>query len=326
MTRGRSIVPRTTASAHVVRDATFAGWEPRVERDLAAYDWPTAIQLAEEHSLLNLTFSATNPAAADALVACAQPFGARSLTLTVEGSGSLRDGGRFELVVEDAKHNNPLKPVDVARKLLNASAEGRPFPPCSSFTLGSRKPAPLPASCRRRPRPSWASPSRPTLIPRRRMDRDTIIRAAPFALRVVQRKGGRAAVVYRRRADAQTRDRFQRLAAVSPLGFTAALPLLRDAVAQSRLTEAVAPVGSPGSNGGRPIKAVELVPGPFYPLDADWGARVACFSLVASGLRNGDRLLLAADHLRTADPDEAALWLAGSRGPISCAPCARCVF
>ncbi len=29
-----------------------------------------------------------------------------------------------------------------------------------------------------------------------------------------------------------------------------------------------------------------LTPGPFIPLDADWGARVACYALVAEGLRD----------------------------------------
>ena len=141
------------------------------------------------------------------------------------------------------------------------------------------------------------------------MDREEVVRAAPFALRIVQRKSGRAAIVYRRRADARARDRFQRLAAISPLGFTAALPLLWDAVALSQTADPRAQLTAPLPPGARNGRTVPLEAGPFHPLDADWGARVACFSLVASGLRDGERLLLAAEHLRTADPDEAALWL-----------------
>ena len=48
----------------------------------------------------------------------------------------------------------------------------------------------------------------------------------------------------------------------------------------------------------------------FRPLDGAWGARVACFALLAAGLRDGERLLLAANHLRHADPNEAA-WRLG---------------
>jgi len=111
------------------------------------------------------------------------------------------------------------------------------------------------------------------------------IREAPFALRVVQRKEGKAAIVYRRAADAKGRDRLQRVAAISPLAYTAAGGLLRDA-----------------ADG-------DLSTGPFHPLPEDWGARVACYALVASGLHNGERLRRAAGHLRHADADEAAWWL-----------------
>jgi hypothetical protein len=49
--------------------------------------------------------------------------------------------------------------------------------------------------------------------------------------------------------------------------------------------------------------------GPYYPLDADYGARVACFAIISAGLRDGARLMRAANHLRHADPNEAAWWL-----------------
>lgn len=126
------------------------------------------------------------------------------------------------------------------------------------------------------------------------------IREAPFALRVVQRKAGRAAIVYRRQADPRGRDRLQRVAALAPLAFTAAVPMLREAVWAAR-----------GGGKGAPPRGGDdlLSPGPFLPLDADWGPRVACFALIAAGLRNGERLLRAAEHLRHADPDQAAWWL-----------------
>ena len=120
----------------------------------------------------------------------------------------------------------------------------------------------------------------------------TNIRQAPFALRIVQRKTGKAAIVYRRKADKKGVDRLQRVAAISPLAFTAATPLLREAVSRFESQ-----------------KNLALTVGPFHPLDADYGARVACFALIATGLRDGERLTRAANHLRHADPNEAAWWL-----------------
>ncbi len=122
------------------------------------------------------------------------------------------------------------------------------------------------------------------------------VREAPFALRVVERKGGYAAIVYRRRADPKGRDRLQRVAAVAPLAYTAGLPLLRNAVTKSQ-------DGQASANGRR------LDAGRFYALDQDWGGRVACYGLVATGLRDADRLSAACRHLTAADAAEAAWWL-----------------
>lgn len=141
------------------------------------------------------------------------------------------------------------------------------------------------------------------------MDREKVLREAPFALRVVQRKEGKAAIVYRRRADTQGRDRLQRVAAISPLAFTAATPLLRDAVSQSQIATSDSQGKNQETVPDRSSENRNLTMGPFHPLDAGWGARVACFALVAAGLRDGERLMLAANHLRHADPDEAAWWL-----------------
>lgn len=116
------------------------------------------------------------------------------------------------------------------------------------------------------------------------------IRQAPFALRVVRRHAGDAAILYRRRLTASGSERLDRVAAISPLAFASAAPLLRSAVR-----------GNGGSSGG-------LAYGPFHPLDHDWGARVACYALVARGLRNAAGMRRAADNLRHADGAEAAWW------------------
>ena len=122
--------------------------------------------------------------------------------------------------------------------------------------------------------------------------RERILRESPFAVRFVRRAAGEAAIIYRRHGDKKGRDRLQRVATLSPLALTAARPLLREAVAKS------------GLNG-----KADLSPGTFKALSADWGARVACFGLLAAGLRDGDRLARAAGHLRSADGNEASWWL-----------------
>ena len=117
------------------------------------------------------------------------------------------------------------------------------------------------------------------------------IREANFALRVVRRRAGDAGVLYRRRLTARGKEHLDRVAALSPLAFASGASLLRSAVRA---------VSGP---------AAKLTTGPFHPLDADWGARVACYALVASGLRNAERLSRAASYLKHADGTEAAWWL-----------------
>lgn len=118
------------------------------------------------------------------------------------------------------------------------------------------------------------------------------LREAPFALRIVRRIEGEVGLVYRRSLDAKRQeDRLKRVATISPLAWTAGTSLARDAV------RAVAG------------KEAQLTPGPFHALDADWGARVACYGLLCSGLRDPERLHVAAQHFRRADANEAAWWL-----------------
>ncbi len=98
-----------------------------------------------------------------------------------------------------------------------------------------------------------------------------------------------AAIIYRRRVNDRMEERFDRVAALSPLALTAAAGLLRAAIK---------------ATGGKTM----LEPGPFHPLDADWGARVAGFAIVAKGLRDARRLSKSAEHFRGADATEAASW------------------
>lgn len=117
------------------------------------------------------------------------------------------------------------------------------------------------------------------------------VRSANFALRVVRRRTGDAAILYRRTVNPKHEERLTRVAAISPLAFSAGAPLLRAAVRA---------VAGPKA---------KLTTGPFHPLDPDWGARVACYAVLARGLRVPSRMAKAAGNLRQSDPAEAAWWL-----------------
>lgn len=117
------------------------------------------------------------------------------------------------------------------------------------------------------------------------------VRQAAFALRVVRRHAGDAAILYRRRLTARGEERLDRIAPVSPLAFSAGTSLLRAAV-----RETAGP-------------STRLTTGPYHPLGDDWGARVACYALVARGLRDAGKLHRAAANIHHADGTEAAWWL-----------------
>jgi hypothetical protein len=124
----------------------------------------------------------------------------------------------------------------------------------------------------------------------------------PFTLRIMRRRAGDAAILYRRAAGAGRDARLQRVAALSPLAFSAGAPLLRAAV---HTCAAAYPSRRRGGNAGGALEPG----GPARLLDADWGARVACYALVAAGLRDADGLQRAAAGLQHADGAEAAWWL-----------------
>lgn len=115
------------------------------------------------------------------------------------------------------------------------------------------------------------------------------VREASFALRIVKRKAGTAAIVYRRSLKTNGDERLARVAAIGALAYSAGASLLRASVRGANVTK--------------------FAPGPFYPLDQDFGARVACYALVTSGLRNATAMHNAADSMKRADATEAAWWL-----------------
>ena len=126
------------------------------------------------------------------------------------------------------------------------------------------------------------------------------VRDASFAMRVVRRRSGLAAILYRRRLTPSGQERLDRIAALSPLAFSAGMGLLRTA-----------------ARAGGDSRKFQLQEGPFYPIDADWGPRLACYSLCAQGLRNASRLSKCSDHLFHSDPTEAAWWFGTMTGGTS---------
>jgi hypothetical protein len=120
----------------VVNNDRFRMWEPPAPRPSVVYTWEEAIEHASRRPLRSLQFTARTPEAAKSLFTLAQPLGARSLTLRVEASGGLKDGGTVNFLAADVKHNSPLKPVDVAGVLRRAMREDGTFEAALSLGFG----------------------------------------------------------------------------------------------------------------------------------------------------------------------------------------------
>lgn len=114
------------------------------------------------------------------------------------------------------------------------------------------------------------------------------VRDASFALRVVKRRTGTAGIIYRRSLKPNGEERLTRVSALGPLAFSAGATLLRGSVRGASVTK--------------------FTPGPYYPVDQDYGVRVACYALLTSGLRNAAAMHNAADAMKRADATEAAWW------------------
>ncbi len=98
------------------------------------------------------------------------------------------------------------------------------------------------------------------------------LKNAPFSFRITFRKGGEAAIIYRRMLDKRSRETLQRIVAVSPQAFAAGRGLFNAAVKDIR---------------GNSNTVVSN--GHHQSLDADWGARIACFGFVSSGLADPEK-------------------------------------
>jgi len=90
---------------------------------IRATNWAKAEEYAKTRPLLSLELIARSPVDAHSLISLAQPFGADSITLSIDVSGELKDGGRTYFRMENIKPTHGLKPFDIAQKLYTATKE-----------------------------------------------------------------------------------------------------------------------------------------------------------------------------------------------------------
>ncbi len=109
----------------VVDDEAWRAWAPPDLRrqEVVADTWEKALAYAPRRALKALTFKARSPAAADKLLACAQPFGAPRLTLSLWFSGELKEGGQVHFSAQGVPHNAPLRPLELAKTMARACKE-----------------------------------------------------------------------------------------------------------------------------------------------------------------------------------------------------------
>ncbi len=112
----------------VVNNERFRAWvAPRPpdadSQSVSAVSWEEALAHAAERPLLALRLSTTNPNLVNKLIAAAAPLGASRLALTVRVSGSLKEGGTVQFLLEGASYSGSLKPIDQALTLFRACAE-----------------------------------------------------------------------------------------------------------------------------------------------------------------------------------------------------------
>ena len=135
---------------------------------------------------------------------------------------------------------------------------------------------------------------------------------APYAIRITLRREGETVLVYRRAPDASRRDRLQRIATIGPLARTVADGLLRRAAEGTE---------EPDAKQGRRRRPVAsgaswpLAVGKYHPMRAEWGARLACLAIVSKGVRDHDRLAIAAGRITGLSGTDAAWWVGLRTGP-----------
>ncbi len=109
----------------VLNNDRFRAWQPPYDPGVIfASSWDEAIAYATKRPLKSVMLKTRAPNTAKTLVSLGQPFGAKSLKLNVQVGGELKDGGQVSFGANDLKHNNPLKPIDIAAMLQRAMTSG----------------------------------------------------------------------------------------------------------------------------------------------------------------------------------------------------------
>ena len=100
------------------------GPRPPKESQVRVSTWAKAEEYAKERPLLKLELIAHSPVEAQSLLPLAQPFGSESISLSVDVSGDLKDGGQTYFRMENVKPTHGLKPLEIAQRLNTATSEG----------------------------------------------------------------------------------------------------------------------------------------------------------------------------------------------------------
>lgn len=112
-------------------------WTPPDPPKVTATTWAKALEYASGRPLLSLRLTAGKPADAALLAAVAQPFGAESVTLDVDVDGSAKQGGTLSFKACEVSLNHPARPLETARTLFNALAEGAAYEAVLTLSFGS---------------------------------------------------------------------------------------------------------------------------------------------------------------------------------------------
>lgn len=89
-----------------------------------ANSWDKVLEYAVQRPLVSLELTATKPADAAGLLSLAQPLGADEIAISVNTSGSLKDGGNINFAASDVRPTHPTKPLTVAQTVYNSLVEG----------------------------------------------------------------------------------------------------------------------------------------------------------------------------------------------------------
>jgi hypothetical protein len=100
--------------------------------------WEKLMEFAAERPLLELQLIAATPAAAQTLMALAQPLGAETLALNVTVSGAVKDGGTINFAANDLNPTHPTKPLAVAQTLHTALTEGATYEAVLALGFGGQ--------------------------------------------------------------------------------------------------------------------------------------------------------------------------------------------